>query len=105
MVFGLVIGVGGIRSHKLRIVNNVAWPFFFKAGTRNPKHDLVVSQNQGTILGVPIIRTVVFGDLYWGPLIWGNYQSPRVLKYRSLAMVFKGLAFETNTCSSAALFW
>ena len=24
-------------------------------------------------LGVPIIRTVVFGSLYWGPPILGNY--------------------------------
>ena len=29
---------------------------------------------RGTFLGVPIIRIIVFGGLYWGPLIWGNYQ-------------------------------
>ena len=23
-----------------------------------------------TLLGVPIIRTIVVGGLYWGPLIW-----------------------------------
>ena len=28
---------------------------------------------RGTILGVPIIRTIVFRGLYWGPLILGNY--------------------------------
>ena len=28
---------------------------------------------RGTILGVPIIRTVVFWVLYWGPFILGNY--------------------------------
>ena len=28
---------------------------------------------RGTILGVPIIRTIVFWGLYWGPLILGNY--------------------------------
>ena len=28
----------------------------------------------GTILGVPIIRTIVFWGLYWGPPILGNYQ-------------------------------
>ena len=28
---------------------------------------------RGTFLGVPIIRTIVFWDLYWGPLILGNY--------------------------------
>ena len=29
---------------------------------------------RGTILGVPIIKTIVFWVLYWGPLILGNYQ-------------------------------
>ena len=29
---------------------------------------------RGTILGVPIIRTMVFWGLYWGPPILGNYQ-------------------------------
>ena len=28
---------------------------------------------RGTLLGVPIIRTIVFLGLYWGPLILGNY--------------------------------
>ena len=28
---------------------------------------------RGTFLGVPIIRTLVFWGLYWGPLILGNY--------------------------------
>ena len=28
---------------------------------------------RGTILGVPIIRTNIFLDLYWGPVILGNY--------------------------------
>ena len=32
-----------------------------------------VSQIRGTFLGVPIIRIIVFGGLYWGPLILGNY--------------------------------
>ena len=27
---------------------------------------------RGTILGVPIIRTIVFWGLYWGPHILGN---------------------------------
>ena len=27
----------------------------------------------GTLLGVPIIRTIVFLGLYWGPLFLGNY--------------------------------
>ena len=33
-----------------------------------------VGKIRGTLLGVPIIRTIVFGGLYWGPLILGNYQ-------------------------------
>ena len=28
---------------------------------------------RGTILGVPIMRIIVFWGLYWGPLILGNY--------------------------------
>ena len=28
---------------------------------------------RGTFLGVPILRTLVFWGLYWGPPIWGNY--------------------------------
>ena len=28
---------------------------------------------RGTILGIPIIRTIVYWGLYWGPLILGNY--------------------------------
>ena len=28
---------------------------------------------RGTFLGVPIIRTIVFWGLYWGPLILRNY--------------------------------
>ena len=28
---------------------------------------------RGTILEVPIIRTIIFWGLYWGPLILGNY--------------------------------
>ena len=29
---------------------------------------------RGTILGVPVIRTIVFWALYWGPPILGKYQ-------------------------------
>ena len=28
---------------------------------------------RGTLLGVPIIRTIVFWGLHWGPHILGNY--------------------------------
>ena len=34
---------------------------------------MVVPKIRGTFLGVPVIRIIVFGDLYWGPLILGNY--------------------------------
>ena len=32
-----------------------------------------VSKIGGTILEIPIIRTIVFWGLYWGPPILGNY--------------------------------
>ena len=25
---------------------------------------------RGTLLGAPIIKTILFGGLYWGPLLW-----------------------------------
>ena len=28
---------------------------------------------RGTILGAPIVRTIVYWGLYWGPLVLGNY--------------------------------
>ena len=31
-------------------------------------------KTRGTILGVPIIRIIVYWGLYWGPPILGNYQ-------------------------------
>ena len=44
----------------------------------------------GTILGVPIIRTIVYWDLFWGPLILGNYHLHLKLKgLRGLG--FRGL--------------
>ena len=33
---------------------------------------------RGTLLEVPIVRTIVFWGLYWGPLIFGNYQMKSV---------------------------
>ena len=33
---------------------------------------LGVSQNRGTFLGVPIIRSIIFWGLYWGTPILGN---------------------------------
>ena len=35
----------------------------------------------GTLLGVTIIRIIVFGGLYWGPLILGNYHVSYVLSW------------------------
>ena len=32
-----------------------------------------VPQVSGTFQGVPMIRVVVFGGIYWGPAILGNY--------------------------------
>ena len=32
-----------------------------------------VPKIRGTILGVPIIRIIIFWGLYWGPLLLGNY--------------------------------
>ena len=32
------------------------------------------SKIKGTIVGVPIIRTIVFWGLYWSPLNLGNYR-------------------------------
>ena len=34
---------------------------------------LSILKTRGTILGVPIIRTIVFWGLYWGPFILGIY--------------------------------
>ena len=28
---------------------------------------------RGTFLGIPIVRTIIFWGLYWGPPILGNY--------------------------------
>ena len=33
-----------------------------------------VPKIRGTVLGVPIIRIIVYWGLHWGPLILGNYQ-------------------------------
>ena len=41
-------------------------------------------KTRGTILGVPIMRVVAFGDLYWGPPISLNYHMgvPRNNRYK-----------------------
>ena len=57
---------------------------------------------RGTLLGVPIIRTIVFWGLYWGPPILGNYHmcmytlSLRLKVAKKLVMVWpKVLTFES----------
>ena len=35
--------------------------------------DLGISQIMDTFLGVPIVRTIVYWGLYWGPPVLGNY--------------------------------
>ena len=39
-----------------------------------------------TLLGVPIIRTIVFWGLYWGPLILGNYHMSLQLKAAAMSV-------------------
>ena len=41
---------------------------------------------RGTLLGVPIRRTIVFWGLYWGPLILGNYHLPSFKIARASSM-------------------
>ena len=47
------------------------WDPKFKTGSEAQNGDF---PKLGTCLGVPIIRIIVFWDLYWGPPILGNYQ-------------------------------
>ena len=59
---------------------------------------------RGTILGVPIIRIIVFWDLYWGPLILGNYHIGNNGKengdYYSILGVIFGIIMETTIIRS-----
>ena len=41
---------------------------------------------RGTFLKAPILRTIVFGALYWGPPLLENYQISNVSKLRSQAL-------------------
>ena len=49
---------------------------------------------RGTILGVPIRRTIAFWGLYWGPLILGNYHISAWLNQGLLA------ASHTHPCTT-----
>ena len=51
-------GMAAASSHCFEVYSGLIW---------------VVVKIRGTILGVPIIRTIVFWGLYWGPLNLGNY--------------------------------
>ena len=42
---------------------------------------------RGTILGVPVIRTIVYWGLYWGPPILGNY---------NIVALFQGLKLRVS---------
>ena len=47
---------------------------------------------RGTIVGVPIIRTIIYWGLYWGPPILGNYH---MLKLRQELSPFTAAALPT----------
>ena len=44
---------------------------------------------RSTLLGVPIIRTIVYWGLHWGPLILGNYHMGIVI--HAVAMILFGV--------------
>ena len=44
---------------------------------------------RGTILGVPIIRIIVFGGLYWGPPILGNSHIVSIKEALSITLCSK----------------
>ena len=48
---------------------------------------------RGTLLGVPITRTIVFWGLYWGPLILGNYHFKDPAKGVEYSGVYDGIPF------------
>ena len=47
---------------------------FLHGFSREPCKKWDFPKIRGTILGVPVIRTMVNWGLYWGSLILGNYQ-------------------------------
>ena len=72
----------------------------------------------GTFLGVPIIRTIVFWGLYWGPLILGNYQvalsepSAEIFVGRTVCRIFfpqqpseKNWVAKAGSGISSAIMW
>ena len=56
---------------------------------------LVVSINggfrkvRGNVFGVPIMRTMIFWGLYWGPPIWGNDQIGDRNMYSHIVCIFR----------------
>ena len=56
-------------------------------------------KNRSTILGLPIIRTIVFWGLYWGPLFWGNYHVPqRIEGLGSDAVYLQAMLWALEAC-------
>ena len=45
----------------------------FRVSCSTLRNMWVAPKIRDTFLEVPIIRTIVFWSLYWGPLILGNY--------------------------------
>ena len=62
-----ILGTGILNNYHVNTQDQLAVVFWYLGGMfwEFPKI-------RGTILGVPIIRTIVFWGLYWGPLILGN---------------------------------
>ena len=65
----------------------------------------------GTFLEIPIIRTIVYWGLYWGPLILGNYHKapsdfvsscPQDPRHRKLHLPYSSLRSEHGQQSSVS---
>ena len=52
----------------------------YEASTVLMLSQMWISQSQGTILGVPIRRTLVYWGLSWGPLFWATTTFAHVLE-------------------------
>ena len=60
---------------------------------------------RSTFLGVPIIRTIIFWGIYWGPLILGNYHEASSSKrhdaqatHGALSIFGANTHFQTSSC-------
>ena len=59
-------------------------PAYPRAGKRATYNVWGFPKIRGIFLGVPIIRTIVFWGLYWGPPILGNYHIILIFQLFSL---------------------